>query len=353
MKRRLTHSILTLAILFVSLIAYKDSASALSSPYLSLECAQDVVTGSNAVLNAKLTNVGRKQVKAFEITVLSGDAEVAKYQKKVNDNRKEISVKFDLEKDAGITLESGKRYDYIISAITREDVNPSMYKSRHHFTTQSVKVTAAVKKVQTDTATLELKVDNPNQERVKKIGVKVFQGGRLVKDYSKTVNQTEQSQAFSFDIKKDLACPLKQNTKYKYTAYAEIDVSQSYLYRAAAECGGEVTTSQKAGGKDETRTKAGVKTDVSKGKKTITLKNKIHNPQEKKISEIKVVVKSGKKQQVVYRKKVAKKKQNLKSQTVKISLKKTKLNKIAKAKKYTCITYVRIGGKMYQAKVTV
>lgn len=340
MKYKKISRILMLAVLFSLMIYFENNISAMSAPYLSLNIDEDVVTNDNAILNAKLNNIERKLIEAFEITIYCDNVEVIKCKKTVNDNSREINVRFDLNKEARAKLESNKKYDYTISAITKEDVNDSMYTAKHHFTTQSVKVVTVNEKVKSDTAILNIIVDNPNKEYIKTIGVKIFLGDKLVKDYYKTINQSDKNFELSFDIKTDAAFPLKNNTKYDYLVYAEIDVSQSYLYNALAICEGEIRTLGKTC----------VKTNVYKNKKTITLKNKINNPYLKKISKIKVILKSGKKQQVVYNKKIAKKKQYLRNLTIKIKLKKTRIKKIAKAKKYKYITYVTIGGKLYKAK---
>lgn len=343
MVTKLIRSIMVLVILFVLLSIFKGNAAAMSAPYLSLDCEKDIVTDHNAILNAKLSNVEGKRIKAFEIRILCGNTEVSRYQKAVNDSSERISVSFDLEKETGIRLESNRRYDYIISAITEEHVNASMYTARHHFTTQCVKVTAVTDKVRTDTALLKVNVINPNRQYIQKISVKVFQGSKLVKEYNRTVNKTEQGFSLSFDMKKDFACTLKPNTQYTYTVYAEVDVSQSYLYQAIVVYNGKVKTSQKTG----------VKANASKSRKIITLKNVISNPYAKKVSEIKVVAKSGNKQQVIFKKKIARRRQYLKRQTYKIYQNRAKLKKKLKAKKYTFIIYVRIGGKLYKAKVRV
>ena len=343
MKKKLIHSIVALAILFVSLSGFKGSVVAMSPPYLSLDCEKDVVTDCNAILNAKLNNVEGKRIEAFEITIFCGNAKVSSFQKIVNDSSRRICVSFDLKKEAGINLETNKRYDYTISAIAEEDVNPSMYTASHHFITQSIEVTAITEKVKPDTAILKIKVHNADRQCIKQIGVKVFLGSKQIKVFSRTVNKTDQDFTLSLDVKKDMSCLLKPNTKYTYTVYAEVDVSQSYLYQAMSVCDGKVKTSEEAG----------VKTNVIKSKKNLTLKNIIHNPYAKKISEIKVIIKNGNAQQIVCRKKVAKNKQYLKNQTVKVSLDRTKLKKILKSKKITCMIYVRIGGKLCKAKVTV
>lgn len=339
MKYKKLSLILLLAIL-LSLTSSGEKALATSAPYLSLNCEKDVVTNDNAILNATLNNIAGVNIEAFEIRISSNGNEVVKYKKMVNTASKKMKLTFDINKDTKIKLQPNKKYDYVILAETKENVNLSMYTAKHHFTTQAVKVSVVDKKEKSNTAVLVVGVDNPKGECIKKIGVKILNNNKIVKDYYKTINKTDNKFEYLFDIKEDAKYTLKQKTKYSYIVYAEIDVSQEYIYSAVSECRGFI----------KTLGKTGIKTSVKNSKKIIKLNLKINNPSLKKILKIKVAIKNNKKRYVIYDKKINKKKKYIKSTLISINIKKARLKRIAKAKKYKYIVYVSIGNKTYKSQ---
>ncbi|MCR5791630.1 MAG: hypothetical protein K6G65_00540 [Lachnospiraceae bacterium] len=330
-----------IAVAIMALFTISNQAKALSSPYLSLGCEEDVVTNDGALLHANLKNIEGNTVKAFELAVVRGDTEVIRYQKTVNSKERTIKVVFDTKKDTKVKLDAGEEYQYSISAIIPDSkVNSSMYTNGHHFITPTVQVSLKNNVVKKDNAVFDVQLSNPKEENIMQVGIKIFSGDKLLKECIKNVNKKDKQSDITFDIKSDAKYTLKQGTNYRYIIYAKVDVSHDFLYSAISECEGIF----------KTLSSPGVTTSVTKAKKTITFNNRISNPDKKKIGTLKVVVKSGKKQQVVYKKKLSAKNQTKIDQTVKVKIKKSKIKKNSKNKTYTFITYVKIGNKTYRSK---
>lgn len=117
---------------------------AVSSPYMSLNTTQDVITHDNAILHARLINTGI-EITGFEISVYQNNELVKSGFKANTDSSSVINIVFDLKKDLSIVLSPNTTYTYTISAKAEEDINLSMYQQSFHFTT-----TAAATEVTTE-----------------------------------------------------------------------------------------------------------------------------------------------------------------------------------------------------------
>lgn len=118
---------------------------ALSSPYMSLNTTQDVITHDNAILHARLINTGI-EITGFEISVYQNNELVKSGFKANTDSSSVINIVFDLKKDLSIVLSPNTTYTYTISAKAEEDINPSMYQQSFHFTTTAAAVTEVTTK---------------------------------------------------------------------------------------------------------------------------------------------------------------------------------------------------------------
>lgn len=236
-------------------------------------------------------------------------------------------------------LDSGKEYEYIITTVSSDSLNESMYTLKNRFVTNNVKVVSTLKTVKKDTAFVRLKIENPKKEKLLKMGIKIFSNGKLLKDCSKDIEETKETLEYVFDVKADAGVDLEQNKKYNYITYVVLDVSKFHLYSALSFDEGRFKTFGKTT----------VKTKIYKSKKIITFKNTISNPYEK-ISRIKIVIIGGKKKYEVYNKKISKKNSRRLNQTITVKVKKEKLRKILKRRKCKYITYATIGGKTIKTK---
>ena len=118
---------------------------AVSSPYMSLNTTQDVITHDNAILHARLINTGI-EITGFEISVYQNHELVKSGFKANTDSSSVINIVFDLKKDLSIVLLPNTTYTYTISAKAEEDINPSMYQQSFHFTTTAAAVTEVTTK---------------------------------------------------------------------------------------------------------------------------------------------------------------------------------------------------------------
>ncbi len=139
MKGRLRVGLLIMLILGVMGICTVKTY-ALSSPYMSLNTTQDVITHDNAILHAKLIDTGI-EITGFEISVYQNNELVKSGFKANTDSSSVINIVFDLKKDLSIVLSPNTTYTYTISAKAEEDINPSMYQQSFHFTTTAAAVT--------------------------------------------------------------------------------------------------------------------------------------------------------------------------------------------------------------------
>lgn len=329
---------LLFCLIMATVFLFPNKAYALSAPYLTLNISEDIVTNDNAVLNAKLNNIEKRLVDSFEIVILKDNVEVKKYEKSVNRKDAKLEVSFNLKKELGVQLKSNTTYQYTITAKTSENVNPDMYKASHKFTTQSVKTTVSKKEIKDNNAILSVKVDNPNKQLIKNVGIIVLSGNKKIQEFKKELNSNLKNINVSFNLKKELALQLKPKTKYSYVVYAEIDVSSSYLYIGRSEAEGTFKTTGKTG----------ISCKTTKSKKLVTFCAKINNPNLKKISGVKIIIKKGKKKVVTYKKNISKKKAYLNEVTTKIKIKKSLIKKMKKSKKYQYVMYVIVGGKTYK-----
>ena len=337
MRYKLLYAMLIVAVQLSFCNFMDKDVNAMSSPYLTENYEKDIITNDNAILNIKLINPERKRIDAFEIAITYENVEIIKYQKKVNDESDEIYSTFDVKKDTGKKLDSGKEYNYTVRVVSGESLNESMYTLNNRFTTNSVKVLSTIKNVKKDTALVQLKINNSKKEKIKKIGIKIFLDGKLRKDYYKVIDEPKENAEYEFDLKRDAGVALVKSRKYSYVTYVELDVRNLYLYNALSFDEGTF----------ETLGNAKLKTKVYKRKKIVAIKNIIENPCEEKISGIKIVLTSGKKRHEVYKKRL---KSQRKNKTVNVKIKVAKIKRLLKKRKCKYITYVTIGGKKYTAK---
>lgn len=340
MKKKILGMLLILAILFPYCEIQKNDVEAMSPPYLTENYEKDVITNDNAILDVELNNLERKQIYGFEIVLASDDVETIRYQKKISDSDEKIHVTFDIKNDIGIKLDSGREYRYAIRVVSGDSLNESMYTLRNRFTTNNVKVVSTLKNVSEKTASVQLKIENPKKEMIKKAGIRLFSKNKLLKDYSVEFNKTDETLEYVFDLKADAGVKLTQNKNYHYTTYVVLDVSDLHLYNAMSF----------DRGKFKTLGKTTVKTKAYKSKKVIVFKSKFSNPYKKRVSGIKVVILDGKKKYKVYNGKISKKNSRRKNQTITVKVRNDKIRKLLKKRKCRYITYVTVGGKVIKSK---
>lgn len=164
-----TKKIITFVAIIGILFSVSQGVKATSSPFLTLNTSQDVITDSNAVLHATLLNTGVK-IKCFEIFIYKDQTLVKSGYKENNSTDMNITVEFDLGKDLNIKLEPKTKYNYTIYARSDENINQDMYKQSFWFTTTAEKVTETTENK--EAVTTKIKDLNTNIKRPAKVKIK-------------------------------------------------------------------------------------------------------------------------------------------------------------------------------------
>lgn len=170
--------IITFVAIMGILFSVSQDAKATSSPFLTLNTSQDVITDSNAVLHATLLNTGVK-IKGFEIFIYKDQTLVKSGYKENNSMDTNITVEFDLGKDLNIKLEPKTKYNYTIYARSDENINQDIYKQSFWFTTaveRNTETTGAKEEqttikvqegVTTNTKDLNTEIKRPGRVKIK------------------------------------------------------------------------------------------------------------------------------------------------------------------------------------------
>ena len=161
--------IITFVAIIGILFSVSQGVKATSSPFLTLNTSQDVITDSNAVLHATLLNTGVK-IKGFEIFIYKDQTLVKSGYKENNSTDMNITVEFDLGKDLNIKLEPKTKYNYTIYARSDENINEDMYKQSFWFTTTAEKVTETTENK--EAVTTKIKDLNTDIKRPAKVKIK-------------------------------------------------------------------------------------------------------------------------------------------------------------------------------------
>lgn len=332
---------LFILILIVSNIYYTKEVLALAPPPMAAGGRQEnIITPNNAILYVLCENASKDIVK-IEMVLYTGykGEQIGRIEKNVDSNLSWIHVRYDVKKEMGIELQSGKQYYVQYQAIGKNGMKGSGYTNGNLFVTPNVEVTAINQNVEEDNLSIKMSVTGHGSDEILKVGLRVTCFGCIVGTMEKQINQQADDLSIDFDLKNEGKMNLLPNCNYQYNAYVVTRSLSGWKNEGRVDTYGSFKTLEGA--------------SITKGTNRITKRNvllcgKLLNPRGKDIEKYGLIIKKGNKVIGQCKKSYPVSEKNATRKQLKFNIKKDmKKIKLIKGKKYKYEIYSFVGGKKY------